>query len=1206
MKKLLTVFIILAIHNLHAQLETHRWYFTNTTTRGITFDFTTGVPVNTSEHVNPYAIEGTGVANNPITGALMFYVTTNQVRDKLHAVMPNGSAITNHASSAQKGIICPKPGNCNQFYIFQNTSAREVAPGSFYYSLVDMSLPGNGTIITPRGDIVAGQKNIFLKNNTGEATCLIKSTSTDVYWLIISTFDVNELYVYRIDSSGVSLSSNYNVPIAIDDYRQFNYSYQSQKFILTSGTELDPTLLFDFNRTTGTITGYSTVPGTPLGANPNYWTGMIGSEWSADGTKLYIGKYRWFSGITGGGVYQYDLNLPFNPIQNVFMNGGGYNNVMLDLKRAPNGEIYFIYDHPTFSFRYLGKINNPNNAGVACNVIPLGHDLGFNVGVHAKFPFHIQPNEKPVALNDTILFSCADSIANNINILGNDFDLDDNKFTLLVYNIPPGVIVTTNPDLTVNLQTDSIPAAGYSIPYTICDLKCFSKCDTAYLIIQPDFVGIEDFLSSPVQLCPNDTVSLIPSTSGNNYLWSTGATTQSIDVDTAGIYSLQISNGSCIIHDSTIVVDENSTNVILGTDLLLCNNPGPVSVPFSTSSTWTTILWSTNDTTTSISVDSSAIYWVTLTSACGTATDSIYVGFLASPIATLGSDPTVCPGDTVTISVSAGSNSIQWSTSDTTNSIDIVNPGSYWVEVSNVCGTEADTIILINIFPPLANLGNDSIICNGNPFIISSSWPGADILWSSGDTVPNINIDTSGIYWVSLSNNCGSDGDSIQFIFELNPSVNLGTDPVICNGDSALLTVVSSESTIVWSTGDTTNSILVNSGGIYWVAITNDCASDADTVIVSANTIPIANLGNDTTFCNTASIPLTASWPGSSVLWSNADTSASISVNTSGTYWVLISNGCGNDIDSVNIILNNQPFIDLGPDTTFCSGSPILLNALSPGSSVIWNTSDTTQTILANSSGNYWVNVSNYCGTDADTINLSIVAAPNVNLGPDIDQCNGQIYNLSIPSQSASILWSNTETDTSIIIATSGVYWVIVSNGCGTVSDSVIFNFYAVPDIDLGPNITLCQDDTAHLSATWPGASYIWSTGSTNQQISVISTGTYWVNVTNLCGSDNDTASIDYIPALTNLILPNVITPDGNGVNDEYIVAALIDAQSFNMDFFDRWGVLIYSTNNVNDPWPGTTETGNPVPEGTYYVILQYTNCDGSTVTKTQFITVFY
>jgi gliding motility-associated-like protein len=118
--------------------------------------------------------------------------------------------------------------------------------------------------------------------------------------------------------------------------------------------------------------------------------------------------------------------------------------------------------------------------------------------------------------------------------------------------------------------------------------------------------------------------------------------------------------------------------------------------------------------------------------------------------------------------------------------------------------------------------------------------------------------------------------------------------------------------------------------------------------------------------------------------------------------------------------------------------------------------------------------------------------------------------------------------------------------------------------------------------------------------------GYYNLAVTNSCGTTVDTAQVNFLPDISNVPIPNVLTPNGDGINDEYIIPILSEAISFRLDFFDRWGALLHTQTDINDWWKGTGQGDNIVPPGTYYVIISYFDCQNIETVKTEFISVFY
>lgn len=140
------------------------------------------------------------------------------------------------------------------------------------------------------------------------------------------------------------------------------------------------------------------------------------------------------------------------------------------------------------------------------------------------------------------------------------------------------------------------------------------------------------------------------------------------------------------------------------------------------------------------------------------------------------------------------------------------------------------------------------------------------------------------------------------------PVINLGSDIVICAGSSAILNAENAGATYLWNTGANTQSITVTTGGTYYVTVTNAQGSNTDTIEVIVNPVPYVNLGNDTAIATGSSITLDGGNPGSSYLWNTGATTQTITVNTSNTFIVTVSNGSAcSDQDSIKININVPP-----------------------------------------------------------------------------------------------------------------------------------------------------------------------------------------------------------------------------------------------------------------------------------------------------------
>ena len=237
-----------------------------------------------------------------------------------------------------------------------------------------------------------------------------------------------------------------------------------------------------------------------------------------------------------------------------------------------------------------------------------------------------------------------------------------------------------------------------------------------------------------------------------------------------------------------------------------------------------------------------------------------------------------------------------------TQQISVNTSGTYWVKVTNSYGCIGRDTIIINIAPNLiVNLGNDTAICNGSTLILNAQNAGSTYLWNIGILTQQISVNTSGTYWVKVTNSTGCTGiDSINVAF-FNLYVSIGNDTSICIGDTITLNAGNPGSNYLWSTGFTTQTIKVWNAGSYCVNVINGNCTSSDTIQVNVDQKPIVNLGNDTIMCPGDLIVLNAGSGFTSYLWSTGSTQSFINVNNPGTYSVTVTNGDCKAIDIIKI-----------------------------------------------------------------------------------------------------------------------------------------------------------------------------------------------------------------------------------------------------------------------------------------------------------------
>ncbi|PKQ60162.1 hypothetical protein BZG01_21245, partial [Labilibaculum manganireducens] len=426
-----------------------------------------------------------------------------------------------------------------------------------------------------------------------------------------------------------------------------------------------------------------------------------------------------------------------------------------------------------------------------------------------------------------------------------------------------------------------------------------------------------------------------------------------------------------------------------------------------------------------------------------------------------------------------------WSTGETTQTITVSASGNYSVTVIDANGCSATDDANATIHPnPTVNLGVDQETCAGNSISFDAGNVGATYLWSTGESTQTITVSTSGNYSVTVTdaNGCSATDDANATIHP-NPTVNLGADQQTCSGNTITFDAGNAGSTYLWSTGETTQSITVSTSGNYSVTVTdtNGCsATDDANATIHAN--PVVDLGIDQETCAGGTITFDAGNAGSTYLWSIGETTQSITVSASGNYSITVTdaNGCS-ATDDANATIHPNPTVNLGVDQETCAGNSITFDAGNAGSTYLWSTGETTQSITVSASGNYSITVTDTNGCSAtDDANATINPNPVIDLGVDQETCAGNSISFDAGNVGATYLWSTGETTQTITVSASGNYSVTVidANGCSATDDANA-TIHPNPVIDLGIDQETCSGNSITFNAGNVGATYLWSTGET-------------------------------------------------------------------------------------------------------------------------------
>ena len=276
------------------------------------------------------------------------------------------------------------------------------------------------------------------------------------------------------------------------------------------------------------------------------------------------------------------------------------------------------------------------------------------------------------------------------------------------------------------------------------------------------------------------------------------------------------------------------------------------------------------------------------------------------------------------------------------------------------------------------------------------------------------------------------------------PRVDLGDDRITCD-NSLVLEATSAGSTYEWQDGSTQPTFEATRSGTYFVEVTNACGVSRDEVQLEFNTVPNISLGTVITACEGSRVFLDASYPGSTSEWQDGSTSPVLEVRQAGIYSVEVENTCGSGSDTVQVVFNTPPDIDLGTVINVCDGNPVFLDASHPGSTYTWHNGSTLPTFEATQSGAYAVEVENICGVGRDSVEVIFqdftdMMIPNV-FTPNKDGLNDRFEvdeklmgsKVSIFGRWGQMIYENDsyQNDWAGGNLSSGVYYYLITDVCG-------------------------------------------------------------------------------------------------------------------------------------------------------------------------------
>ncbi len=737
-------------------------------------------------------------------------------------------------------------------------------------------------------------------------------------------------------------------------------------------------------------------------------------------------------------------------------------------------------------------------------------------------------------------------------------------------------------------------------------------------------------ITGNLSICNGSSTILDAGSGYSSYNWSSGGSSQTISVNTAGTYSVTVtnSNGCSGTASVTVIQSSNLTPTITG-GLSICNGSSTI---LDAGSGYSSYNWSNSTSLQTTTVNTAGAYSVTVSNASGcsgSATVTVIQSASLSPAIT--GPATMCIGSTATLDAGSGYSSYLWSNSAITQTISITTGGTYSVTVTNASGCSGSASIAVTT---AANLSisvtpASASVCPGSPVQLTASgatnytWSPATGLSATTGSIVNASPTSAITYNVTGTDASGCSGTSSIAISMNSISATASSTNENCSHSNGTATATPTGTcgtgfTYMWNSVPQQSSQIATglTAGTYTVTVScGSCTTTASTTIsnLPGPSASISNITSST--CNmpngTATVTAVGGVAPYSYAWNSAPPqySGTLSNVTAGSYNVTVTDA--NNCNAMNTVTINNIS---GPTATIASFSNATCG-MSDGSANLsitggtapysfnWNSNpgQNGQNLTGVPAGTYTVtatDVNSCSATSSVTINQS--AGPSATTSTVNDICGQGIgtatANPSGGTGTYSYIWSNGQTSQTATGLISGNYSVTVSDGgCSTIANaSVMETLGPTAGFSANPTITSTMDGPVSFLDHSSGSISTWQwnmgdgTFETGESFDHLfnNIGTFLVTlvITDANGCTDTVSDTIVVKEIFTLYIPNTFTPNGDGLNDFFAPKGLsVDPENFDMKIFDRWGNIIFQTTKwyitSSEPWNGTKNNQGSVDD---------------------------
>lgn len=530
----LSVFLLAASDSVAQTLARHNWYFGDTN-RAIRFSRSDNTPTLLTNKVFPFGTGGSAVGSNPTNGDLMFYTNGVNIYDLTNTLMPNGNALNGQPNANQPVAISGVPGSPSHYYVFTNTASFTTG-GTVFVTTVDMSASGNETFPEPPiGSVTAKNVPTGLTNRS-EAMIVVPHADGSTYWLLSHQANSDTYTAVRIGPTGTLeapvLSNNITgFPIYAGN---FAYHAATGKIAVSPQSANVNVAILNFDNATGAFTLDQMVPNT-ASATAQF---VYDTEWSPSGRFLYISRENQ--------VQQFDTTTPSASLITV---STGTINRSYGLQLAPDTAIYHLYQATSGGPFLLGRFNDTDSLGT--DVIHTSTITGFTGDFAGRqFPAFLPITDLGLTVTFTTDGTCQNTpitfyptvtpAADSLVWAFGDGQGSSQWSPVHVYEQDPppsGFNVSVTAYLNGQTATHSslLPLTGFTLQLTLPQDTTACRCEF------PPPVG---------DSCNNGPFSVTVEAEGGSptYIWSNGDTGATLTPDSAGYYYVIATIGACQTH----------------------------------------------------------------------------------------------------------------------------------------------------------------------------------------------------------------------------------------------------------------------------------------------------------------------------------------------------------------------------------------------------------------------------------------------------------------------------------------------------------------------------------------------------------------------------------------------------------------------------------------------------------------------------------